>query len=89
MGKTLENLWDEYLMDKCALIDTDEERRLTKKASELHEELNALLNKEQENATERYVDAVLALEAMLVRKAFLKGCEFAVAFITEAGNREK
>ena len=32
--ETLDKLWHEYLLDDCAIIDTDEERELTKKAAE-------------------------------------------------------
>ncbi len=43
MKQTLEKLWNEYLSDECAEIDTDEERKLTKKTVELHEKANSLL----------------------------------------------
>ena len=45
MKETLERLWNEYLLDECAAIDTDEERNLTKEAVELHEKANILLTK--------------------------------------------
>ena len=48
MKKTLEKLWNEYLS-----IDTDEGRTIIKKVVELHEKVNALLNKEQEKAVEK------------------------------------
>ena len=76
----------EYLSDECAAIDTDEERRLTEKTVELHEKINALLNKEQEEAVGKYIDAVCDIEAVFTKKAFFKGCEFAVSFLLEAGN---
>lgn len=31
MKKTLEKLWNEYLIDECSVIDSDEEREATKK----------------------------------------------------------
>ncbi len=86
MKETLEKLWDEYLSDECAVIDTDEERKLTKKTLELHEKVNGLLNKEQEEAVEKYVDVLCDMEALFVKKAFFKGCEFAVSFLLETGN---
>ena len=89
MKETLEKLWNEYLLDECSAIDTDEERNLTKKTVELHEKANALLNKEQQDAVEKYVDALCDIEALLVKKAFIKGCEFAVSFLLEARNLEK
>ena len=89
MKQTLEKLWNDYLLDECAVIDTDEERMLTKKAAELHESANAFLNKDQQDAIEKYVDALCDLEALFVKKAFCKGCEFAVSFLLEARNLEK
>lgn len=85
MRETLERLWNEYLADECAVIDTDEERVLTKRTIELHEKANALLNREQEKAIEKYVDAMSELDAFFVKKAFFKGCEFAVSFLCETG----
>lgn len=85
MKETLEKLWNEYLSDGCAAIDTEEEKQLTKKTVELHEKANALLTKEQEDAVEKYVDALCDLEALFVKKAFYKGCEFSVSFLLETG----
>ena len=86
MKKTLEKLWNEYLLDECDEIDTLEEQRLAKKAADLHEKATALLNKEQEEAVEKFVDALGESETLFVKKAFFKGCEFAVSFLLEAGN---
>ncbi len=89
MKETLEKLWNEYLWDKCAAIDTDEERKLTKKTVELQEKANALLNKEQKEAVEKYVDLLCDVDALFVKKAFFKGCEFAVSFLLQSGNLGK
>ena len=85
LKNTLDKLWNEYFSDVCAAIDTDEERKLTKNAIELHEKANTLLSKEQEDAVEKYVDALCDIEACFVKKAFFKGCEFAFSFLLEAG----
>ena len=89
MKETLEKLWKEYLSEECSALSTDEERGLAKEAVELHEKANALLNKEQEAAVEKYVDVLYNIEAIFVKKAFFKGCEFAVSFLLEAGNLGK
>ncbi len=89
MKETLEKLWDEYLWEKCSALNTDEERNLTKKTIELHEKAYALLNKDQQDAIEKYVDALYDVEALFVKKAFFKGCKFAVSFLLEAWNLEK
>ena len=85
MKTTLEKLWSDYLIDECAAIDTDEERNLTAVAAELHKKANELLNKEQEAAVEKYVSALFDVNAVFVKKAFLKGCEFSVSFLLESG----
>ena len=89
MKETLEKLWNDYLLDECAEIDTNEERNLTKKAVELHEKANALLNNEQRDAVEKYVDALCDINAVFSKKAFFKGCEFALSFLLEAAISEK
>lgn len=89
MKKTFEKLWNEYLWDECSVIDTDEERQITKKTAELQEKANALLNKEQQDAVEKYVEAVYDGETLFVKKAFFKGCEFAVSFLLETRILEK
>ncbi|MBE6648112.1 MAG: hypothetical protein E7614_01170 [Ruminococcaceae bacterium] len=89
MKKTLKKLWNEYLLEECALIDTYEEKKLTQECGELHENANALLSKEQKEAVEKYVNALCELDALFAKKAFFKGCEFAVSFLIESWNFEK
>ena len=84
MKETLEKLWKEYLLDECATILTDEERNLTKKAAELHEQLNTQLTEKQQDALEKFIDVLYDIEALFAKKAFFKGCEFAVSFLLEA-----
>ena len=86
MKETLEKLWNEYLLDESAEIDTEEERELLKKTTELYEKANILLNKEQKEAVQKYIDALCDVEALFAKKAFLKGCEFAISFVLEARN---
>ena len=89
MKPTLEKLWNEYLSSECAAIDTDEERRLTKIAAELHEKANAMLDNKQKDAVEKFADALCDAEALFTKKAFFKGCEFATSFLLESGNLGK
>ncbi len=86
MKETLERLWNDYLLDECATIDTDEERGLTHSITELHKNASSLLNKEQELAVEKYVDALCDINSLFAKKAFIKGCEFALSFIIEGGD---
>ena len=80
MKETLERLWNEYLLGECSVMDTDEERKLTNKASELHEKVNASLNKEQQDTVEKYVDAVYDMEAHLTKKRFSRGANLRCHF---------
>ena len=89
MRETIEKLWMEYLLDECALMDTDEERELVKETAELHQKANDMLNGEQANAVEKYVDALCDMQALFAKKAFVKGCEFAVSFLLETGKLGK
>ena len=89
MKKTLEKLWNEYLMDECAEIEGDEERACRKKTAEMHKAAHALLDETQQKVMEEYVESLLALEQLFVKKAFFKGCEFAVSFLLEARNSNK
>ena len=68
MKKTLEKLWNEYLLENSAVIDTEEERTLTKQTIELHKKVTELMNQEQNDAVEKYVDALCDLEALLQKK---------------------
>lgn len=89
MKETLEKLWTEYLLDECAAIDTDEERILAKKSLELHEKANAMLDKNQQSAVEEYLDTLYEMEALFVKKAFCRGCEFTASFLFEARNSDQ
>ena len=83
MKKTIEKLWDEYFSDECARIETDEERKFTKNSIALHEKANALLSKEQEDAVDKYIDSLCSINSLFVKKAFFKGCKFALSFLFE------
>ena len=83
MKFTLAKLWEEYFADECSLIDTDEERALTKKSVELHEIANKSLTKKQICAVENYIDSLCEIQSCFVKKAFLKGCEFSTSFVFE------
>ena len=87
MKKILEKLWDEYLSNECAVIDTDEERALAGEAVRLHEGVNNSLSLEQQKAVEEYIDALCDIEGLFVKKAFFSGCKFATAFLLEVLGR--
>lgn len=80
MKEIFENLWNEYLWDKCTTIDSDEERELIKRSAQLHEKVNALLDDDEEKAVNKYIDSIYDIESLFIKKAFFKDCEFATAF---------
>ncbi|MBE6698968.1 MAG: hypothetical protein E7584_01835 [Ruminococcaceae bacterium] len=86
MKETFEKLWNEYFAEECAAIDTEEERALVKKALKMHEMVNELLTREQIDAIEKYIETLFEMQDSFVKKAFFKGCEFAISFFFEAGN---
>ncbi len=85
MKEILEKLWNEYLWSECNEIDTAEERELIKKAELLHEKVNAMLDQDQQKAMEDYINTLCAIDSLFHKKAFYRGCEFAVAFLLEIG----
>lgn len=81
--KTLDMLWNEYFAEKCAVIETEEERRLAKEAVELHKMANELLTEEQSDAIDKYIDTLCAIHSSFSKKAFCMGCEVAASFLLE------
>ncbi|MBQ9115548.1 MAG: hypothetical protein IJY04_00840 [Clostridia bacterium] len=89
MQETIERLWNDYLSEKCATINSEEEHEFTRKAIAMHEKASALLTSEQEAAVQAYIDALCNLDAILTKKAFIKGCEFTLSFFLEARGLKK
>ena len=81
MNKILNDLWDEYMAERCAMISTEDERMLIKKAARLHERVSDLLDEKQRAVLEEYIEALYDTNALLSKKAFFKGCEFGISFI--------
>lgn len=76
MKITLEKVWDEYFAELCSVIDSEDERELIKKAAVMHEALNKLLIKDQSEVLEKYVETLYEIQGLVVKKAFLRGCDF-------------
>ncbi len=85
MKNILEKLWDEYFSEECAVLDTEEEKELISLTAEVHSAANELLNKEQRERVEKFVETLHKMHGISLKKAFCKGCEFAAAFLLEAG----
>lgn len=83
MNSTLEILWNEYFAEKCAELDTNEERVLIKEATETHEAINDLLTNEQSVILEKYVETLHQLHACECKKAFFKGCRISAGFLMD------
>ena len=88
MRKTLENLWNNYFSDECSIIDSEKEKELAENAVEKHKIVKSLLTEEQCKVIEDYVDTLNEFHNSFVKKAFFKGCEFAISFFLEASNSE-
>ena len=85
MNKMLEKIWDNHFAEECAVVSTEEERRLIGKTGDAHSALNESLTKEQKELMEKYIDALYETQELFIKKAFFKGCEFAVSFCIEMG----
>lgn len=86
MKDTIKKLWCDYMADECGRLESDEEKELTAIALELHDKAHAELNKKQSESIEKYIDALLELEALHHIKAFSKGLEFGISFFLEIMN---
>ena len=85
MKETLEKLWNEYFADECAVMNTEQERSLIKKAVQAQKTAYELLTKEQSEATQKYIEILYEMQGFFGKKAFFLGCEFATSFFLEAG----
>lgn len=86
MKKALAELWNEYFAEKCAVLDTQEEKTLARKAVEIRQTVNEWLTKEQSEVMEKYMEVVYELQGLSVKKAFFRGCELVTSFFFEIGN---
>ena len=80
-NKMIEKLWNEYFAEVCSVIETNEEKTMTKRLIELHKLVNESLTKEQNEAVENHLEALLEMQSLLIKKSFFKGCEFATEFL--------
>lgn len=85
MKYMLKRLWNEYFSDKCAKLTTEEEKELANRALGLHQAVVSILTQEQLKSVENYIDILLEMQSVWVKKAFAKGCEFSVSFLLETG----
>jgi len=81
MKNLLEELWNEYLFEKCTVV-TDKERSNIKKEKEIKSELS--LSQENEKLLENYLDLLYATSSEREKTSFFKGIQFGVQFIVEA-----
>jgi len=86
MKKVIEEFWSEYFFEKCAAIDSVEEKELIKKAAELHKNINRSMTEEQNAILEKYIEVLYKMQALFCKKTFFKGCEFAISFLLETEN---
>ena len=84
MKEILEKAWNEYFCEWCSAIENKKEMGSLKNVCEMHETLNRLLTKEQDEALDKYVEAIYENQAHIIKKAFFKGCDFAMSLVFEA-----
>ena len=81
MEEILEKLWNDYLSDECAAINTEKERKLTESTALLCDNLQVLLNSDQKEALEKYIDSLSDINCIFAKKAFITGCKFTANFL--------
>lgn len=86
MKEIIEKLWNEYFSNECAVINTEEEKELIQESIKLHQIENELLTPNQIKAVERHIEKIYELQGLFIKKAFFKGCEFAISFLLEMGD---
>ncbi len=89
MKDLLEKIWNEYFCELCSEIENKKERALLKNVCEMHEALNKLLTKEQNEVLDKYVEAIYENQAHFIKKAFFRRSEFTTSFIFEVRNVTK
>ena len=77
----MEKLWNEYFAEKCAQLDSEEERTLLKKADELHREINKLIPPTQREAIDNYIALLYEIQSFSAKKAFFCGFNFAFSLL--------
>ncbi len=77
------------MVEECSTIDTEEERELAKRAVKRHKAVSDLLTNEQNEAMDKYIEALCEMQGSFVKKAFFKGCEFATSFLYSIGAFDK
>lgn len=83
MTNTLCKLWNEYWAEECAKIETEKEKMDLKRVIETHGILESSLSNEQKEKAEAYIEAVYEHQDELIKKAFFKGCEFGLSFLSK------
>ena len=86
MTKEIEKLWAEHFAEECSLIDSEAERALIRRSSELHRAIADALSNTQNGMLEKYVELLYDIQAAFMKKAFLHGCRFAASFLLDALN---
>ena len=82
----MEKLWNEYLSEACAGIQTEAERTQMRRIVESKRAMCEHLSEEQCTTLEAYTDAVCALQDSFVKKAFFCGCKLALSLIFATGD---
>ena len=70
MEKMLEKLWGNYWLEECAVLESEEERALVKRAAEAHKSAMELLTKEQNERIEKYIDILNEIQSTFGKKPF-------------------
>ena len=89
MNNILEKLWSEYFCEDCSAINSEEEKAIAKILAQTRNEIENLPINEFRESIENYIAFMYKAQSLALKKAFFKGCEFAISFLVEVSSLTK
>ena len=83
MAKLLEDIWNNYQLEKKPQID-NEEKEIINRLVQNERKFTELLNREQTIAYENFDACINELHTLIEKDAFIKGVRFATKFLIES-----
>ena len=84
MSKLLKKIWRECIIEECSILETKEEKELSKIVIRARDAMDLILNEKEKEAVDLYVDNIYKMQTIYAERAFLKGCETIFKLFVEA-----
>ena len=79
----IKQLWYNYFLDQCGIINGKEEKESLSRTVALEKELLAELSPKQKKKVEEFAEAIHDANSFLVEKAFICGIRFTTKYLME------